>query len=218
MCSNKTTKVARFGVVLMGLAALAACDQRAGAELENVTFGESVALNAVTQISSGDGGAQLINLSNRFNTEVPTTVTFDFNRSTLTPEARSVLIQQADWLRANPRVRLRVAGHTDAVGGEAFNNRLGLRRARAVVAFLVERGIDGDRLDAVDTFGESQLAVQTADRERRNRRAVTSVAGFVNAFGEGEFDGRRAQEVYRAYRTGEAGISTGGGGETSATE
>ncbi|MEL6679838.1 MAG: OmpA family protein, partial [Pseudomonadota bacterium] len=135
----------------------------------------------------------------------------DFNRSVLTTEARSVLIQQADWLRANPGVRLRVAGHTDAVGGEAFNNQLGLRRARTVVAFLVSRGIDGDRLDAVDTFGESQLAVATQQRERRNRRAVTSVAGFANVAATGDFDGKRAQRIYRDYVTGAAQTVQGGG-------
>mgnify|MGYP001796432637 CR=1 FL=1 len=208
---NKTSGVTRFGVALLGLAALTACDQRAGAVIENASFGESTARNAVVQSGRGDGGNYLINLSNRFNSEVPTTVTFDFNRSVLTTEARSVLIQQADWLRATPGVRLRVAGHTDAVGGEAFNNQLGLRRARTVVAFLVSRGIDGDRLDAVDTFGESQLAVATQQRERRNRRAVTSVAGVANIAATGDFDGKRAQRSYRDYVTGAAQTVQGGG-------
>ena len=48
-----------------------------------------------------------------------------------------------------PEVRFRVYGHTDAVGSSAYNKRLGLRRANAVVSYLSTQGIDRSRLEAV---------------------------------------------------------------------
>jgi len=86
-----------------------------------------------------------------------------------------------------------VVGHADKVGTDAYNNRLGLRRARAVVAYLVSKGISCGRLDAVESRGE------TEERERRNRRAVTSVAGFESHYVGDGMDGRKAAALYRNY-------------------
>ena len=94
-----------------------------------------------------------------------------------------------------------VTGHTDAVGTESYNDRLGLQRARAVINYLVRRGVSRSRLDALESRGESDLLVKTENRERRNRRAVTEVAGFViNYVGTG-MDGRKAEAIYEAYRS-----------------
>ncbi len=139
-----------------------------------------------------------INLANRFSAEVPPTVTFDFNKAVLDQKARAVLAEQANWIKQFPEVRFRVYGHTDLVGSPAYNKRLGLRRARAVVGFLVAQGIDKSRLEAVASFGETQPLIVTGGRERRNRRTVTEVTGFV----EGNrlvLDGQYAQIVYRDY-------------------
>ena len=105
---------------------------------------------------------------------------------------------QAGWIRQFPEVRFRVYGHTDLVGSNAYNQRLGLRRAQAVVHFLVSRGISRTRLEAVVSKGETQPLIVTQGRERQNRRTVTEVTGFV-ANSRLILDGKYAQVVYRNY-------------------
>ncbi|MEJ6392439.1 OmpA family protein [Gymnodinialimonas sp. 2305UL16-5] len=144
-------------------------------------------------------------LGERFAESVPTTINFAFNSAQLDAEARRILTEQAHFIRQFPEVRFSVYGHTDAVGSQGYNHALGLRRARAAVNFLVHQGVDRHRLEALVSLGETQPIVATEMEERRNRRTVTEVTGFV----EGHplvLDGRYAEIVYRGYRTaGEGG-------------
>lgn len=154
-------------------------------------------------------------LADRFAAEVPTTITFAFNSAALDPEARAILRQQATFIRNFPEARFSVYGHTDLVGSAAQNQRLGLRRARAVVDFLVSEGVQRGRLDALVSLGETQPIVATEAEDRRNRRTVTEVSGFVRS-NPLVLDGRYAQIVYRGYASGQAGgdgASGGGGAE-----
>ncbi|PWK59413.1 outer membrane protein OmpA-like peptidoglycan-associated protein [Roseicyclus mahoneyensis] len=137
-------------------------------------------------------------LAQRFAQEVPTTINFAFNSAELDPEARAILQQQAAFIRNFPEVRFSVYGHTDLVGSAAYNHRLGLRRARAAVHYLVSLGVERSRLDALVSLGETQPIVATEAEERRNRRTVTEVTGFVQNHPL-VLDGRYAQIVYRSY-------------------
>jgi len=65
------------------------------------------------------------------------------------------------------------------VGSDAYNKALGLRRAKAAVAYLSSLGIGTARLEAVASFGKTQPIIQTSGPEERNRRTVTEVSGFV---------------------------------------
>lgn len=121
----------------------------------------------------------ILDLAERFNREVPDTVTFAFNSAQLDAQARAALARQANFIRQFPEARFRVYGHTDAVGSAAYNKRLGLRRAQAVVAYLSSKGVSRARLEAVASYGETRPVINTQDRERRNRRTVTEVSGFV---------------------------------------
>ena len=73
-----------------------------------------------------------------------------------------------------------------------------MRRAQAVVSFLVSQGISRSRLEAVASFGETRPLIVTQGRERRNRRTVTEVSGFV-ASHPIIMDGKYAEVVYREY-------------------
>ncbi|MEC7669799.1 MAG: OmpA family protein, partial [Pseudomonadota bacterium] len=79
-----------------------------------------------------------------------------------------------------------------------YNKRLGMARARAVVAFLASEGVSTSRLEAVVSYGETQPLIVTEGRERRNRRTVTEVAGFVDGH-PSLLDGKYAEVVYREY-------------------
>ncbi len=75
-------------------------------------------------------------------------VTFATGSATLTAEAEASLRGTAASVLTEPAIRLEVAGYTDATGSRQVNERLSLRRAEAVRAFLVSAGVPGDRLTA----------------------------------------------------------------------
>lgn len=169
--------------------------REAGVQVDSGEFGNATLNNSMIQTGE-KGFAQL--LGERFASEVPTTINFDFNSAVLDATAQQILRQQAVWIRQFPEVRFRVYGHTDAVGSPAYNKALGQRRADAAVAFLTNQGVSRSRLEAVVSFGETQPLIATPDRDRRNRRTVTEVSGFVGRHPT-IMDGKYAEVVYREY-------------------
>ncbi len=167
----------------------------AGAEVDEGGFGNPTMNNTLVMTGQRD---YTIALGRRFASEVPTTVNFEFNRATLDGEAQSILRRQADWIKQFPEIRFRVYGHTDLVGSNAYNQRLGMRRAQAVVSYLVSQGISRSRLEAVVSFGETQPLIVTEGRERQNRRTVTDVSGFVRSHPM-VLNGKYAQVIFREY-------------------
>ncbi len=188
-----------LAVILAASVLLAGCDgdflREAGAELDEGNFGNANMNN--TLLMTGEASATTA-LAERFAREVPSTITFAFNSAALTPEAQATLRQQATWIRQFPEIRFRVYGHTDLVGSNSYNKALGLRRARATVAYLASQGISTARLEAVASFGKTQPVVQTPGPEERNRRTVTEVTGFVKGSAT-LLNGKYAAVIFREY-------------------
>ncbi len=192
-------------IAIAGLVAASACSQQgevyrsysseAGALADSGSFGDANMNNHL--VMTGEK-SYVYDLSNRFSNEVMSTVNFAFNSAQLDNGARDTLREQANWIRQFPEVRFRVYGHTDAVGPNGYNKTLGMRRAQAVVSFLSSQGISRSRLEAVASFGETQPLIVTQGRERRNRRTVTEVSGFVKS-SPIIMDGKYAEVVYREY-------------------
>ena len=114
----------------------------------------------------------------------PTIVYFDFDKDVITDEAAAVLVQQAAWLNSNITAKVNLAGHTDAVGSNEYNDDLAMRRARAVENFLIQNGVNPAQMQTVVSRGEYELAVQTEKRERLNRRVTTAVTGLVEIYAD----------------------------------
>ncbi|MGO4916216.1 OmpA family protein [Pseudogemmobacter sp. W21_MBD1_M6] len=190
---------------LAGLVAVAGCapetqfmrtfNSEAGSEIDEGGFGNPTMNNI--QLQTGQKSFA-IDLSNRFASEVPSTVNFAFNSAQLDGTAQAALRRQADWIRQFPEVRFRVYGHTDLVGNQSYNKSLGLRRANAVVSFLSAQGISRSRLEALVSYGETQPLVVTAQPELRNRRTVTEVSGFVQSHPQ-VLNGKYAAIIFRDY-------------------
>lgn len=98
-------------------------------------------------------------------------VHFDTNRSEIRPESHPELDRAARMLVEHPTLRLEVGGHTDAVGSDRLNERLSQARASAVLDYLVEAGVEADRISARG-YGENRpVASNDTDEGRaRNRR------------------------------------------------
>ena len=98
-------------------------------------------------------------------------VPFGSNSSALTPEASAQLAQLEIALNSATlsKDRFIVAGHTDAKGSAQYNKQLSQRRAEAVKGYLVSKGIDANRLDAVGYGSEHPLAPDRPE-DPSNRR------------------------------------------------
>jgi len=83
-------------------------------------------------------------------------VNFDFDKSTLRPDAVAILNEAIEILKRYPDLRVEVAGHTDSIGTDAYNQALSERRARAVYDYLTSNGIDASRLVGPNGYGESR--------------------------------------------------------------
>ncbi len=206
-------KMKIIAVLATGLV-LAGCSfySPAGEGRHSHLYGVATAQNINAQIADGEPASRIRALNEAFRAAAQDTVTFDFNRTALDSSARAALDQQVKWLKANEHVRMTVVGHADKVGTDAYNNRLGMRRARAVVAYLARHGISRGRLDAVESRGERDPVVETDERERRNRRTVTSVAGFERFYVGDGLDGVYAERVYRTYVGGNVGVAIAASG------
>lgn len=179
--------------------ALAGCyEHQAGTLANEISFGNANGANQFAQQAYIDGRA-LQNLGAKFARETPSMINFEFNSSRIDGSAAAILDRQAAWIRQNPGVVFKVYGHTDLVGSNAFNRRLGLRRAQAVVRYLTSRGVSRSHLKAVSSFGETQPIVYTQEAERRNRRTVTQVSGVTSRYVGDGMDGKRARIVYGEY-------------------
>jgi outer membrane protein OmpA-like peptidoglycan-associated protein len=103
-------------------------------------------------------------------------VYFDFDRSTLRPDALRLLDDAVAKLQANPTRNIVIEGHTCNIGTSEYNLALGERRARSVQDYLVSRGVAANRLEIV-SYGEERPKFDNSREETRrlNRRAALVV-------------------------------------------
>ena len=104
-------------------------------------------------------------------------VYFDFDRSTLRPEALRLLDDAVTKLQANPGRNIVIEGHTCNIGTAEYNLALGERRASSVRDYLTSRGVPADRLQT-RSYGEERPKYDNAREETRrlNRRAALVVS------------------------------------------
>jgi outer membrane protein OmpA-like peptidoglycan-associated protein len=103
--------------------------------------------------------------------EIKQTVHFDTGRATIKRVSFPLLDEVAQALADHPKIRVRVEGHTDSQGQDAYNLRLSRDRARAVREYLEGRGVDGSRMTS-DGYGETRPISdnRTAAGRAQNRR------------------------------------------------
>jgi OOP family OmpA-OmpF porin len=103
-------------------------------------------------------------------------VFFDWNKATITSEARRVIANAAEAYKSIGKATLIATGYTDLSGSAAYNQKLSVRRADAVKAELVRLGVPATSITAIGR-GESNPLVPTADgvREPQNRRVEIQI-------------------------------------------
>jgi len=103
---------------------------------------------------------------------------FDFDKSVLKPEGKSKLDDLVGKLKAVNLEVIIAIGHTDSIGSDAYNKKLSMRRAEAVKAYLISKGIEANRI-YTEGKGESQPIADNKTKEGRakNRRVEIEVVG-----------------------------------------
>lgn len=107
----------------------------------------------------------------RTKVKVDLNIPFEINSSDLKPEAKNQLVQLEEALQKDELAgfRFAIVGHTDASGSAAYNRTLSKARARTVRQFLIDRGVDPDRLDVAGK-GEDELLYRDRPLHGANRR------------------------------------------------
>ncbi|MEJ2164613.1 MAG: peptidoglycan-associated lipoprotein Pal [Desulfobacterales bacterium] len=99
-------------------------------------------------------------------------ILFEFDKATLTPDAREDLIKNGKWLRVNSDVEITIEGHCDERGTNEYNLALGDRRAETVKTFLADLGVHPSRLTTISYGEEKPLDPNhTESAWAKNRRA-----------------------------------------------
>ena len=100
-------------------------------------------------------------------------ITFDVNKADIKPESMNEINRIKQLMDENPELKYEVQGHTDSTGNPDANQKLSEKHAQAIVAKLVELGIDPSRLTAVGKGEFSPIADNaTEEGKAQNRRVV----------------------------------------------
>jgi len=101
---------------------------------------------------------------------------FDFNKADLKTESYEELDRLTSFLQDNKKIEIEIAGHTDNVGSDEYNQKLSQQRVESVVAYIVSKGIDKNRLQAKG-YGESKpiASNETEEGKSTNRRVEFTI-------------------------------------------
>jgi peptidoglycan-associated lipoprotein len=97
---------------------------------------------------------------------------FDFDKSFVRDDAKTVMKANAAWLKANPKAKVRIEGNCDERGTIEYNQALGQRRAASAKKYLTDLGISGKRISLISYGKEKPVCKEsTEDCWQQNRRA-----------------------------------------------
>ena len=99
-------------------------------------------------------------------------VNFDTAKATIRPESFSRLDTVVDFMAHKQNARVEISGHTDNVGNAKANKTLSEKRAQACRNYLVSKGIDKKRLEAVGFGDEHPIAPNDTDEGRQKNRRI----------------------------------------------
>jgi outer membrane protein OmpA-like peptidoglycan-associated protein len=102
-------------------------------------------------------------------------VLFESGSAVLDPSSFERLDRVVEYLTYRMSARLRIEGHTDSVGDPARNRRLSEQRAEAVRRYLLDHGIDGDRVEAVGLGDQRPVAPNDTEEGRARNRRIEAI-------------------------------------------
>ena len=155
---NHIFRAARLVAVLASALAISACANKPGDDAQ---------ANAAGQATPGSQQDFVVNVGDR--------VFFETDSSELTPQSRTTLDKQAQWLNNYSQYgQFTVEGHADERGTREYNIALGARRAQTARDYLISRGVAANRMRTISYGKERPVAIcDDISCWSQNRRAVT---------------------------------------------
>ncbi|HUJ18362.1 MAG TPA: peptidoglycan-associated lipoprotein Pal [Nitrospirota bacterium] len=104
-------------------------------------------------------------------TEALKPIYFDFNKPLIRDDAKDVMKANAAWLKAHPKVKIKIEGNCDERGTKEYNQALGERRAASAKRYLTDMGISGSRISLI-SYGKEKPVCTESDEScwQKNRR------------------------------------------------
>ena len=132
-----------------------------------------------SKIAEKNGCPQLTKLQSDGTIQLLEPIQFEFNKSTIKPVSFPILDEVVALMKSRPKIRVGVYGHTDSVGGDAYNLRLSKSRAAACLNYIVDKGgINRGRLES-EGYGKTRPVDtnDTPEGRAKNRRVDFKILG-----------------------------------------
>ena len=117
-------------------------------------------------------GVDVVRNGDNITLDVPGGVTFAFNSAELNSQFYPVLDKVSATLAEYNKTIIEVAGHTDSVGSDQYNQQLSERRANSVAAYLSSHGVDRSRMVTIGAGEAHPVATNDTDAGRAQNRRV----------------------------------------------
>ena len=123
------------------------------------------------RVTAGTGVQVEQTADNQLKLNIPSDISFDTGRAEIKPNLQPILNQFAQGLGSQPGTEVLIVGHTDSTGSDAINNPLSLQRANSARSYLMNRGVDGNRIRTEGKGSYQPVADNGTEAGRaRNRR------------------------------------------------
>ena len=117
-------------------------------------------------------GVDVVRQGDNITLNMPSSITFDFDSSTLKPQFMPILDNVAQTLTQYNQTVVEIAGHTDSVGTDSYNQALSERRANSVAAYLGSHGVLQQRMITVGAGESRPIASNDTESGRAQNRRV----------------------------------------------
>lgn len=123
--------------------------------------------SSTTTTTGADTGSQITGVNSENVGDLQSVYYFDFDQSTILPQALNDLSLHAQFLAENSNAAVRLEGHADEQGTREYNIALGERRAQAIEQYFIGRGVNGGQIDNI-SYGEEKPDISgLASKSRR---------------------------------------------------
>lgn len=102
---------------------------------------------------------------------------FDYDQSFVRDDAKSVMKANAEWLKANPKVKISIEGNSDERGTIEYNQALGQRRATSAKKYLTDLGISAKRISLISYGKEKPMCTESTESCWQKNRRGDFIAG-----------------------------------------
>ncbi|MFN7603175.1 MAG: OmpA family protein, partial [Bacteroidota bacterium] len=142
-------------------------------KVDSTTFSKSIVIQRFDSIQRKyEAEAGKVNQEPYLVEKITLRFQFKFNSIDLDDDSEEFLNDLTKTLETDPRLEVKVVGHTDNIGSEKFNERLSLKRAESVQKFLISRGIDPSRVSVKGKGMSQPLTENETEAGRATNRRV----------------------------------------------